>query len=111
MLTSKISSKLQECTCVSFCAEHVDNKHPSTKEQLQFNQIVHPVKRHEEQPSQCVAGYEDGTLRSFDFGKMKMLLKTKPHSSRVSSIAASLDGMVLSLCIYYIFILFLGLFF
>jgi len=89
-----LTSKLQECTCVSFCAEHVDNKPPSTKEQLQFNQIVHPVKRHEEQPSQCVAGYEDGTLRSFDFGKMKMLLKTKPHSSRVSSVAASLDGRV-----------------
>jgi len=53
------------------------------------------VELHKEHPSQCVGGYQDGTIRMFDFGRMEMILKMKPHSDAVSAITCSSDGRVI----------------
>ena len=44
-------------------------------------------------PSQCAAGYSDGTVRMFDFGSVEMTLKLQPHPVNVTAIAFSSDGM------------------
>ena len=91
----------QECTCVSFCSKVQQDLAKNI--QQQYNQILHPVKGHEEQPSQCLAGYQDGTMRMFDFGRMKMVLKAKPHSCKVPAITASFDGrIVFSRLLHYL---------
>lgn len=82
----------QACNCVAFRSLPKDES--ANTHQNMFNQMLHPTKPHSEHPSQCVAGYQDGTVRMFDFGRMEMLLKMKPHSSSVTAILCSADGRV-----------------
>lgn len=42
-----------------------------------------------------VAGYKDGTVRVFDVNTVEMQLKLHPHSTSVTAIAFSADGMCL----------------
>ena len=56
---------------------------------------LHPSGTKLSRPSQCAAGYSDGTVRMFDLGQVEMVLKMQPHSVSVTAIAFASDGMLL----------------
>ena len=56
---------------------------------------VHPQPKTTEtvvHPSHCVAGYNDGTIRIFDLGKVELVMKLQPHAASVTAISFSSDG-------------------
>ena len=56
---------------------------------------VHPHEKPPEKPtrpSHCVAGYDDGTVRLFDLGRVEMIMKIHPHGTPVTAVTFSADG-------------------
>lgn len=63
---------------------------------------VHPQPKpadNSTQPSHCVAGYSDGTVRLFDLGRVEMIMKMQPHAVATTAIAFSADGK--TACSYF----------
>ncbi|XP_046861004.1 WD repeat-containing protein 90-like [Xenia sp. Carnegie-2017] len=71
------------CNCVSFCP--TPPREP-THNVLQDGEVIATVHPHMEpvekplRPSHCVAGFDDGTVRLFDLGRVEMIMKIHPHS-------------------------------
>ncbi|XP_068672849.1 WD repeat-containing protein 90-like isoform X2 [Montipora foliosa] len=88
----------QTCNCVSFCPVPEATPTKSITNEGQTVATVHPHPTPPEtviQPSHCVAGYSDGTIRIFDLGKVEMIMKMQPHSASITAISFSADGRVI----------------
>ena len=86
---------LQTCNCVSFCPVPEATATKSVTNEGQTVATVHPHPAPTEpmiQPSHCVAGYSDGTIRIFDLGKVEMIMKMQPHNASITAISFSADG-------------------
>ena len=66
----------------------------STAVNDRYNETLHPVREDVHHASHCVAGYEDGTVRLFDFSKVEMIMKMQPHSVAVTALCCSNDGEI-----------------
>lgn len=76
----------QPCTCSAF-APTATSSHALTSDAVQG--------RHPTSPSpslQLVAGYEDGSLRTFDVGGVRMVQRVRPHSAPLTVVTYSIDG-------------------
>lgn len=85
----------QTCNCVSFCPVPAATPTKSITNEGQTVATVHPQPSPAEtaiQPSHCVAGYSDGTIRIFDLGKVEMIMKMQPHGASITTISFSADG-------------------
>jgi len=82
----------QTCTCVTFCSYVKVHQANINKE---YDQVAHPLIPFEECPTHCIAGYNDGTIRRFDFAQMQMLFKVKPYTDAVTDILCSHDGEIM----------------
>ena len=89
-----IALLFQTCNCVAFCPVPPPIPTISVTNEGQTMATVHPSSKTEEliRPSHCVAGYNDGTVRVFDLGKVEMAVKMQPHAAPVTKIAFSGDG-------------------
>ncbi|CAH3162897.1 unnamed protein product [Porites lobata] len=88
----------QTCNCVSFCPVPAATPTKSITNEGQTVATVHPQPSPAEtaiQPSHCVAGYSDGTIRIFDLGKVEMIMKMQPHGASITTISFSADGRVI----------------
>ncbi|XP_067044850.1 WD repeat-containing protein 90-like isoform X1 [Acropora muricata] len=88
----------QTCNCVSFCPVPEATATKSVTNEGQTVATVHPHPAPTEpmiQPSHCVAGYSDGTIRIFDLGKVEMIMKMQPHNASITAISFSADGRVI----------------
>ena len=80
---------------MSFCPVPEATPTKSVTNEGQTVATVHPHPAATEpmiQPSHCVAGYSDGTIRIFDLGKVEMIMKMQPHSASITAISFSADG-------------------
>ena len=80
---------------MSFCPVPTATPTKSITNEGQTVATVHPQPPPAEtviQPSHCVAGYSDGTIRIFDLGKVEMIMKMQPHGASITAISFSADG-------------------
>ncbi|XP_046861047.1 WD repeat-containing protein 90-like [Xenia sp. Carnegie-2017] len=87
----------QRCNCVSFCPTPPREPTHNVLQDGEVIATVHPNIEPVEKPlrpSHCVAGFDDGTVRLFDLGRVEMIMKIHPHSGGVTVINFSACGRV-----------------
>jgi len=85
----------QRCNCISFRPLPQSSPLHTFTQDGRHETIIHSTATKAVRPSQCVAGYSDGTVRMFDLGLVEMILKLHPHAVSVTAIAFSFDGRVI----------------
>ncbi|XP_065066075.1 WD repeat-containing protein 90-like [Rhopilema esculentum] len=85
----------QHCNAVAFRPVPQPTPLHTLTQDGRHETTIRPKLATKSRPSQCVAGYSDGTVRMFDLGLAEMVLKLQPHPVKVNAISFSQDGRVI----------------